>query len=77
MATRTRTSSYQRVTQADEYHSKAPVDTEEKKRSKSNTAELISVKIHAFLWIAGASALIYFLDIFNVMFNDQRVNRYE
>ena len=71
--TRSRASSYQKVTQNED--NKKMEDNEEIKRLKSKRAERVSVKIHAVLWIIAVGVIIYCLDVFRVMFQDKRVNR--
>ncbi|RHY28152.1 hypothetical protein DYB32_006944 [Aphanomyces invadans] len=82
---RPRPSSYQRLPLADDGDSPASVDAnaeteieELKKRAQGkppSRAEVISTKIHAFLWIVGAGFLLYYLDVMHVAFRDSRVHR--
>ena len=70
MGARSRSPSYQKVSQEE------VSEVEEKKKlAQGKRAEQISTKIHAVLWILAAAALIYFLDVFGVMVRDPRVHR--
>lgn len=37
----------------------------------------ISTKIHAFFWVLSAVLTFYYMDVWNVMLHDSRVNRYD
>jgi len=53
----------------------AEVDAEQAKKNRNKKIDQISSKVHALFWVATAIALIVYLDIWNVVMNDTRVNR--
>mgnify|MGYP005993468945 CR=1 FL=1 len=50
-------------------------DTDQTKKIKNKTMDQITAKVHALFWVALAIALVVYLDVRNVVLNDNRVNR--
>lgn len=50
-------------------------DEEDRKKQRAELAEKISVKLHALMWIIAAVCTIYFSKFFQVIFEDNRVER--
>lgn len=53
----------------------ADANAEQAKKIRTKTLDQVSAKVHALFWVATAIALIFYLDIGNVVLNDVRVNR--
>jgi hypothetical protein len=60
---------YRRVTQVD-----PAVGEEESKKIRAERVERISAKIHALFWVIAAIGIMYFTDLFSIIYSD-KINR--
>ena len=75
MSSRTRRMTPRTYKQVPTSSDQAEVDAEQAKKNRSKRMEQISSKVHALFWVITAVALIIYLDIWNVVMHDPRVNR--
>lgn len=45
-----------------------------KRRRRKDLAETVATKLHSILWVGAAGLLIWFTDLLNVVWSDQRIN---
>lgn len=61
---------YRRVAQTE------PEEQESNKKQRAEKIEKITAKIHAFLWVVASIGLIYFTELFLIVNDSGKVNRY-